>query len=155
MLYRIRENGEGRERIAQITGTVFGTVSPDGEWLSSLNPSREMILFATGGGAPRPLFPYSLTSRLRWSADGRRAYLSVQYGQSSGFAVGRTYVLPVALGSVLPLIPPNGFQTEAEIAVGPGVQVLPYGDLAPGPSPSIYAFSRETTTRNLYRIPLE
>ena len=78
VLYRTRENGEGRERIARITGTVFGTVSPDGEWLSSLNPSREMILFATGGGAPRPLFPSSLTSRLRWSADGRRAYLSVQ-----------------------------------------------------------------------------
>ena len=156
VLYRILENGEGRERIAQITGTVFGTVSPDGEWLSSLrSESREMILFATGGGASRPLFPSSLTSRLRWSLDGRRAYLSMQYGQSSGFAVGRTYVLPVALGSVLPRIPPNGFQTEAEIAVGPGVQVLPYGDLAPGPSPSIYAFSRETTTRNLYRIPLE
>ena len=29
------------------------------------------------------------------------------------------------------------------------------GDLALGPSPSVYAFSRITTTRNLYRIPLE
>ena len=38
-----------------------------------------MILFSTGGDAPHPLFPSSLTSRLRWSVDGTRAYLSMQY----------------------------------------------------------------------------
>ena len=36
VLYRIRENGERRERIAQVNGAVFGTVSPDGEWLSAI-----------------------------------------------------------------------------------------------------------------------
>jgi hypothetical protein len=36
-----------------------------------------------------------------------------------------------------------------------GVQVLPHGDVSLGPSPSVYAYSPETTTRNLYRIPLE
>jgi hypothetical protein len=31
---------------------------------------------------------------------------------------------------------------------------IPYGDVTPGPSPSVYAFSRITTTRNLYQIPV-
>ena len=80
---------------------------------------------------------------------------SIQVRPASAFAVGRTYVLPLARDSVLPRIPPGGFRTEAEIAALPGVEVLPYGDLVLGPSPSVYAFSRVTTTRNLYRIPLQ
>ena len=56
---------------------------------------------------------------------------------------------------MLPRIPDGGFRSEADLAAVPGVQILPYGDFAPGSSPSIYAFSRETVTRNLYRIPLQ
>ena len=154
-LYRILENGDRRERIAQVSGAVFGTVSPDGEWLSSIGTGNSLVtMLSTSGQASRPLLPYSLSSRMRWSPDGRHAYVSIQYGQASAFGVGRTYVLPLAPGSVLPRIPAGGFRTEAEVAAQPGVEVLPYGDLAPGPSPSVYAFSRITTTRNLYRIPL-
>jgi len=42
----------------------------------------------------------------------------------------------------------------AEIAASPGVEILPYGDLAFGSTPGMYAFSKITVTRNLYRIPL-
>ena len=154
-LYRILEDGERREKITQVTGTVFGLLSPDGEWLSSISSDNSRVtMLSTSGQAPRPLLPYSQTSRLRWSLNGSRAYLSIQFGQASAFAVGRTYVLPLAPGSVLPRIPAGGFRTEAEVAAQPGVELLPYGDLAPGPTPSVYAFSRITTTRNLYRIPL-
>jgi hypothetical protein len=52
-------------------------------------------------------------------------------------------------------VPPGGFRTEEEIAALPGVEVLPYSDVALGPSSSVYAFSRVTTSRNLYRIPLD
>ena len=80
--------------------------------------------------------------------------MSVALGASFAFANGRTYVLPLEPGSTLPRIPDGGFHSEAELAKVPGVQILPHGDFAPGPSPSVYAFSRETVTRNLYRIPL-
>ena len=156
VLYRIRANSERREKIAQLSGTVFGTVSPDGEWLSSPGPNiSETILYSTSGRPSLSLFPSSQSTRLRWSLNGAHAYMSIQYGQASAFAVGRTYVLPLVSGSVLPPIPPRGFRTEAEVAAVPGVQVLPHGDVALGPSPSVYAYSRLTTTRNLYRIPLE
>jgi hypothetical protein len=136
---------------------VSGTVSPDGEWMSNVGPTGSLtVLYSTSGRPPRPLFPNTPSSRLRWSPDGKRAYLSVQYGQASAFADGRTYVLPLAPGSPLPAaLPPGGFRSESEVAAVPGVQVLPYGDVALGPSPSTYVFSRVTTTRNVYRIPLQ
>jgi eukaryotic-like serine/threonine-protein kinase len=154
-LYRIRENGDARE-IAEVRGTVFGAVSPDGEWLSVFRDANSaMSLLSTAGRSPIRIYPSSQTSRLRWSPDGTRAYLSIQYASASAFAVGRTYLLPLVPGSVLPRTPTGGFRTEAEVAAAPGVQVLPHGDFAPGPSPSVYAYSRVTTTRNLYRIPLQ
>ena len=75
--------------------------------------------------------------------------------EASAFASGRTYVLPVGTGSVLPRMPIDGFRSESDIAAQPGVEIIPYGDVAPGPTTSAYAYSRETTTRNLYRIPLQ
>jgi Tol biopolymer transport system component len=156
VLYRIQENGERREQIADVTGNVFGTVSPDGEWLSVRGTDTSKIaLLSISGRPPLPLYPYSQTSRMRWNLNGTRAYISIQHGQASAFAVGRTYVLPVAGGSVLPHIPPGGFRSEEELAAVPGVEILPHGDVTLGHSPSVYAFSRVTTTRNLYRIPLE
>ena len=112
-LYRIRENGEGRERITRVASHVFGTVSPDGEWVSSygLN-SGHMVLYSTSGKPPLPIFASSQSSRVRWSRDGSRAYLSIQNGQASAFALGRTYALPVARGSILPTVPPDGFRTR-------------------------------------------
>ncbi len=155
-LYRSDENGAGRKKIGRAYGTVFGTVSPDGEWLSGIgNENRKMIVYSTSGQPSRAIFPYSQTSRLRWSLNGRSAYLSIQYGQASAFAVGRTYVLPLTKGSFLPSIPSGGFRTEAELASVPGVEIIPHADLALGPTPSVYAYSRITTTRNLYRIPLQ
>jgi hypothetical protein len=55
---------------------------------------------------------------------------------------------------MLPRMPVGGFQTEAEIAAVPGVEILPYSDLAFSPTPGVYAFSKIVTTRNLYRVPL-
>ena len=155
-LYRIRENGEGRERITGVASHVFGGVSPDGEWVSSYGrESGHMVLYSTSGKPPLPVFASSQSSRVRWSLDGTRAYLSIQNGQASAFALGRTYVLPIPRGSRLPVLPAGGFRNEAEIAAVPGVQIVEYGDVAFGPSPAVYAYSRVTTTQNLYRIPIQ
>jgi hypothetical protein len=35
-----------------------------------------------------------------------------------------------------------------------GVRTIPEADLVPGPTADIYAFTRESGQRNLYRIPL-
>ena len=100
-------------------------------------------------------FPASFTHSVIGSKNGKLAYLSIQYGQASAFGIGRTYILPVAEGSALPQVPPGGFRTEEEIAAATDVAPIPYGDVSFGPSPAVYAFSRVTPTRNLYRIPLD
>jgi hypothetical protein len=154
-LFRIREDGTGRDRIVEIATNVVGNISPDGQWLTGFGSrGAPLTLFSTSGQASRPLWSSSQISRLRWSLDGSHAYLSIQGSQQSAFASGRTYVLPLGPGSVLPVVPAGGFPTEEAIAATPGVELLPHGDVGLGPSPQIYAFSRVTTTRNLYRIPL-
>ena len=152
-LYRVGEDGSGRARVGKAVGSVFGAVSPDGRWVSCVGEGA-MSICSTGGEAAVRIFTAGHTSRLRWSPDGSRLYLSVQLREESAFAYGRTYIIPLQNGAVLPRIPQGGYRTEAEIAAIPGVEVLAYGDLAPGPTPETYAFSRTTINRNLYRIPL-
>jgi hypothetical protein len=113
-----------------------------------------MTLFSTSHRQPIPLSSFGQTSRLRWSPDGTRLYLSIQYGEASAFGIGRTYVVPLPRGSILPRLAADRFRTEKDAAALPGVETLPYGDVGPGPSPAAYTFSRITTARNLYRIPI-
>jgi serine/threonine protein kinase len=151
-LFRIQLDGTARERITRPEGTVFGTVSPDGKWISNYGIKGAMVAISTTDGTSVPILAGN--SRMRWSPDGTRVYVSVPYGDSSAFGVGRTYVIPLQAGSVLPPVPPGGFRSEADLAAVPGVETLPYGVLALGPSHGVYAFSRTTTARNLYRILL-
>ncbi len=45
-------------------------------------------------------------------------------------------------------------QRRNSFGEGHGVTIIEAADVAPGPTSSVYAFSRETTQRNLYRIPV-
>jgi hypothetical protein len=112
-----------------------------------------MTAYSLTGQAPVNILKGSV-SRLRWTHDGTRALVSVQTGPGpSAFGFGRTYVLPLQPGSLLPQMPPGGFATEAAMAAWPGVEVIPYGDVGLGPS-GTFAFSKITVTRNLFRIPI-
>ena len=142
-----RRLGSGR------SGGVIGTVSPDGLWVTDWL-GGELIAFSLKGEAPITLFTGGV-ARLRWTADGKRGLIAVQSGRGpSAFGFGRTYVLPLEPGSALPRTPLGGFKTEADIANAPGVEVIPYGDVSFSPETGVYAFSKITVTRNLYRIPL-
>jgi hypothetical protein len=57
---------------------------------------------------------------------------------------------------MFPNFPSEGFGSEREIANFPGARLIDVPpDFAPGPTPEIYAFSRQNVQRNLYRIPLQ
>jgi Tol biopolymer transport system component/predicted Ser/Thr protein kinase len=149
-LMRVHDDGSRRQKIANTSSNVIGAVSPDGQWIATSAPFR---LVSTVDGTEKPVLE-TLTGRLRWSADGSLMYLSIQVGEASAFAFGRTFVIPLARGEVFPASAPRGFQSEEQLAAAPGVRVLPYGDVGAGPSANVYAFSRTTITRNLYRVPL-
>jgi hypothetical protein len=55
---------------------------------------------------------------------------------------------------MFPDIPAGGFRSETELRALPGVRVVDSNDVTPGPTADVYAYSRETVQRNLYRIPL-
>jgi len=161
-LFRTDASGTARTQVSpfEVASSGFGSASPDGEWLSGWGTAavdRHLWLFSTSGRHPPVRLLNSLftgNARLRWSPDGRRLALSVAVTNASAFGIGRTYVIPLREGSMLPDIPAGGFASEAEIAAIPGVELIPFGDVVLGPSRGTYAFSRETVTRNLYRIPL-
>ena len=153
-LFRIREDGSGQQKISSNDVGALQAASPDGKWVGVAmwkQGKDQLLAYPTSGGAPAPI--YADVSRVSWSGDRKRMYVSVPAGSNS-YGDGRTYVFPLSPGSMLPSLPPTGYRTEAEMAAVPSVEIVPYGDVAPGPSPGTYAFPRITTTRNLYRIPL-
>ena len=59
--------------------------------------------------------------------------------------------MPLPPGRMLPEIPAEA--TREDLAKLPGLRLIGTPDVTPGPTPEVYAFSRETVHRNLYRIP--
>ena len=154
--YRVRVDGTGLRKAVE--PAVIGTraVSRDGRWLVTYSRANEeragaTLAFLLGGGPPIRISGPGGTPK--WSMDGRFLFLSLASTSYSG-RTGNTYVLPLRSGKVFPEIAAGAFPTEAEIARLPGVRVIGSPDVAPGPTPGVYAFSRERVQRNLYRIPL-
>ena len=93
-------------------------------------------------------------ARLRWSSDCRfLVHVDFQRGRDPLFR-RKDLRITVAAEPATGEIPASGFQTEADVRALPGVTIIEATDVAPGPTSSVYAFSRETTQRNLYRIPV-
>jgi hypothetical protein len=62
----------------------------------------------------------------------------------------------LAAGRVLPPIPPSGFESKEMVETVAGAQLVSTeANVFPGPNPSIYAFTRVTTQRNIYRVPVQ
>ena len=160
-VYRMREDGSGLQQIRPDAGDVaLASVSPDGEWIAlrSFAPSGEE------GGAllPYDAYPVRGGARLRicqgcrnvkWSPDGRYLYFSF-VGMGNETSIGKTYALSIPSGRPLPDLPPSGVKSEEEAAALAGVTVIPHGNVSPGRDPSVYAFTKVTAQRNLYRIPI-
>jgi len=151
--YRVREDGTGLQKVIDrpIVGLVG--VSRDGRWLLARFPSAAgtslMGVPLRGGSLVRIAVGDVNESLLKWSADGRTMLLSVPAVPS-----GAAYIVPLMPGQMFPQIPRGGFQSEAGVAKLPGAVRIPAADAAPGPTPNVYAFSRPTVQRNLYRIPI-
>jgi Tol biopolymer transport system component len=149
-VYRVRPDGTGLRKALEQPVFAMSGVSPDGRWIEAWSPlpgnkPAAVQLFPLGGGSPVLL---GGVTWLQWSPGGDS--LSICGGP---VADGRTYIIPLRRGEALPRIPAGGFRSEEEVARLPGARGID-GLGVPGPSPDVYAFSRSTTLRNLYRIPI-
>jgi hypothetical protein len=157
-VYGVRRDGTGLRKVITQPVIQLKGISPDGAWLAVWSPiSVEEGTAATfavpvAGGSPVRIY-HEQRWRTDWSLDGRLLFLPWG-GAGMQLGAGKTYVLPVPAGQVLPALPAAGFQSEAEISAWPGVRVIESDDATPGPTPGVYAFSRQSVQRNLYRIPL-
>ncbi len=156
-LFRVRPDGTGLQKVSSQPIIEVHGVSPDGKWVAGLGstpsePGWFEFAYPTGGGTPVPLC--NPPCEVRWGPDGKWMYISVYKAWISRLAAGRTYILPTRSNSAFPEMPVGGFRSETQLAAFPGVRIIQAADVAPGPTPESYVFSRETTQRNLFRIPL-
>jgi Tol biopolymer transport system component len=157
--YRVHQDGTGLRKAVDYPVISMLGLSPDGQWAAvyarpDAHSAGGTLFLSLRGGNPVPVFGNS--SVVSWSRDGRYMYLSrpSDSAPSLGATSGNTYVIPLMPGHALPPIPDAGFPSEQAIASLPGVRIIDSADVAPGPSPEIFAFSRTTVQRNLYRVPI-
>ena len=106
-------------------------------------------MFRVDGGAPL-LTQLTGPMRLGWSRDGKHLFVQGRPGNQGD----KAYVFPLAPGRPVPESIIQGLPSEQEILKLPGVRVITSADVVPGPTADIYAFTRESVQRNLYRVPV-
>jgi dipeptidyl aminopeptidase/acylaminoacyl peptidase len=149
-LYSVRPDGTGLRKAADfVVMGLFGT-DPEHKWvLTGAAPGGETMVPVTGGA---PIFTHAHPPvRFGWTGDGKHLFVVATNDRRS-----RAFVLPLSPGQVFPaaLANTDALPSEAELAKLPGVRTIPISDVVPGPTADIYAFTRESVQRNLYRIPL-
>jgi eukaryotic-like serine/threonine-protein kinase len=153
--FRMKPDGSEMQKFLATPLMAAEAVSPDGNWLAGLQRTTEnfhALIYNLRDGGAQDLCSNCLVF---WSPDGARLYVSyalISKDRSKTHA--QTYVLPWKQGSTLKMLPQGGAQTEADFARFAAVvpEAREVEEFAPGPSPNIYAFSRRTTQRNLFRI---
>jgi Tol biopolymer transport system component len=148
-LYRMKADGTDRHKMIPDRILTLATMSNDRHWIviGLPNPDEEYpvtIRAITLDGTTSP--PLCIIEcHFTWDATGKTiyAYFPNLYEGS--------YILPVMPESGLPKTPPAGFSTKQDLATAKSLPLNVESAL----NPSTYAYTRETTRRNLYRIPLQ
>ena len=154
-VYRIKDDGRELQKTIPTPWLISFGVSPDGRWVPAQDPRAwgALFVFPTGGGSPKlvcegcspPRGPDPIPAHMSWTPDGRFLYLK--------FAAS-TYAIPLQPGQMLPPIPVSGFPSKEAVAALPGARLISEQSVFPGPDPTVYAFMKVATQRNIYRVPV-
>jgi len=150
-LYRMKPDGSERRKITPERILDVHSVAPDGRWIlaSAPNPGEEST-------AATKAFSVDGTESVKvclgycqslWDPGGKFVYLSFPALSD------KTYALPIIRQSGLPNLPSNGVARLQDLKAAKAVISVP--NLETVISSSFYAYTRQNTRRNLYRIQLQ
>ena len=152
-LYRMKADGTGRSKIRTEPILEIAAVSPDDRWIIGLSTGPDEVrtvaktAFAVDGSSAVPLCLFYC--EVNWDKSGKFVYIDV-LPLANG---GSSYLLPVAHDTGLPKLPPAGISDVKDLTNAKGAPI-PYF-VQSAASSSVYAYTRQNTRRNLYRIPLQ
>jgi Tol biopolymer transport system component len=151
-LYRMNLDGTNRRKALPGPIVRHMGVSPDGNWVVVRVPAEvqsSVKAFPLSAGDPIRICDFCQAG---WSVGGRSFWIRI--GSFASGVEGKTFALPLRRGEVLPKLPASGIRSEAELTTLSGAHLVFDGDAAMGPNSEIYAYSRETAQRNLFRVPI-
>jgi len=158
-LAKMRLDGSGRTKVVPYPVYLIMSVSPDRRFVTLAGPvpgSKTPNTIATiavpvGGGPARRVCAGGCPAA--WSPDGKFFYAGIAPASRTN-PTGKMVALPVPPGETLPALPDSGIRLEAEGLALPGMKIMEQGDIAPGLTPSTYAYVKSSVHSNLFRIPL-
>ena len=144
-----RDGGEPR-RILKTPILDLISASPNGAWAVVTAPgtgelaTAVMLVVDVETGATKPLCS---ACTVYWAPDGKWLYAFRRGIGSTAVAIPlATQAPPDSLDATL--------DASAQGVLPPGAQLIGHAPMAPGPNPSMYAFTKRDIQRNLYRVPL-
>jgi len=152
-IYRLRD-GRAPEKAVQQPVLFFQTISPDGAWVIVRAPAGDRqdgqvtMAFPTGGGASVPL---CALCEVDWMPNG--GALVMRFSPSDRAAPGRTLLVTLESGSMLPRWPAQGIRSRDDVNHLQIAREIE-GWIYPSNTGSTYVFSRSTTQRNIHRVRL-
>ncbi len=149
-LYRMKPDGSARTKISGERIFDIQTVSPDGRWVVAMSPGTDpdhtlkSRVFAVDGSKAFDLCQGYCG--VNWNASGSLLYVQIKSSEPAR-------ALPVQRDTGLPRIPEGGLE---QLQGTPGFNKAPAVSkrINSGMSATVYAYTRENTRRNLYRIPI-
>jgi hypothetical protein len=162
---QVREDGSSRRKVSAEPIIYLFSVSPDRQWAIAWVPGfgeakNPLVAYPINGGEPVRLCDSCSVvdgptvghnpPMIAWSPDGQYVYITLDLSRDMPYETGKTYAIRLAGASWLP----QAFKDAADLASIPGVLVIPHGGIFPGPTPALYSYTRTTTHRNIYQIPV-
>jgi Tol biopolymer transport system component len=151
-LMRIGRDGSGLRRIIETPIMNKFGVSPNGAWATVLAPGQgDTTTYVTLAVPLTSGARFSICNGcgVQWSPDGRRLYVGTEGAVSPSSLVvpiDATQAPPKTLMAILAAAD-NGERVS-------GIDYIEAPQIAPGPNPSVYAFTKRDVQRNLFRIPI-
>lgn len=154
-LYRMKTDGSDRKKISPQRILDIYDVSPDGRWVAAGTPGAgdeekinlgKATAFAVDGTAALTVCTgYCI---FNWDTSGEFVYLSYPDGG------GMSYPLPVIRDSELPKLPLVAATRIEDFGKPKEIAAIPW-QVESAVNPSVYAYTRQNSRRNLYRIQLQ